>query len=230
MDTFEAYERQFVELADALARTCKATASLSGDQRTRKLRELHEGVEDAESLIRQMDLEARSHSPSERGQLLARLRRDKMELLNIKKDVKALNGQAAGAGGGGGSATAPNDRAELLEGGDYMPLSDVADQRSRLLHSSARLDESSSCIADGRRTLLQTEQLGVTILQDLHQQRQSLIRAGDTLEEMDSQIGRSRQILNAMVRKMHRNKYITGLILVVLMLAIGLVIYLNLRH
>lgn len=49
--------------------------------------------------------------------------------------------------------------------------------------STERLSQSSNRIKEGRRTMLETEELGVSILQDLHQQRQSLLHAHDTVSE-----------------------------------------------
>ena len=47
--------------------------------------------------------------------------------------------------------------------------------------STERLNQSSDRIKESRRTMLETEELGVSILQDLHQQRQSLLHANDTV-------------------------------------------------
>lgn len=56
-----------------------------------------------------------------------------------------------------------------------------ADQRGRLLMSTERLNQSSDRVKESRRTMLETEELGVSILQDLHQQRQSLLHAHNTV-------------------------------------------------
>lgn len=47
--------------------------------------------------------------------------------------------------------------------------------------STERLNQSSDRIREGRKLMLETEELGVSILQDLHQQRQSLLHAHDTV-------------------------------------------------
>ena len=47
--------------------------------------------------------------------------------------------------------------------------------------STERLNQSSDRIKESRRTMLETEELGVSILQDLHQQRQSLLHANNTV-------------------------------------------------
>ena len=55
------------------------------------------------------------------------------------------------------------------------------DQRGRLMMTTERLNQSTDRIKESRRTMLETEELGVSILQDLHQQRQSLLHAHDTV-------------------------------------------------
>lgn len=47
--------------------------------------------------------------------------------------------------------------------------------------STERLNQSSDRIKESRKTMLETEELGVSILQDLHQQRQSLLHAHNTV-------------------------------------------------
>lgn len=56
-----------------------------------------------------------------------------------------------------------------------------ADQKGRLLMSTERLNNSTDRVKESRRTMLETEELGVSILQDLHQQRQSLLHAHSTV-------------------------------------------------
>lgn len=47
--------------------------------------------------------------------------------------------------------------------------------------STEKINQSSERIKESRRTMLETEELGVSILQDLHQQRQSLLHAHSTV-------------------------------------------------
>lgn len=56
-----------------------------------------------------------------------------------------------------------------------------ADQRARLLMSTERLNKTGERVRESRKTMLETEELGVSILQDLHQQRQSLLHAHGTV-------------------------------------------------
>ncbi|PKA61190.1 Vesicle transport v-SNARE 13 [Apostasia shenzhenica] len=219
-EVFEGYERQYCEISAYLSRKCTAAFALDGEQKKQTVSEIKAGIEDAENLIRKMDLEARSLQPSVKAALLAKLREYKSDLNNLKSEVKRI--------------TSPNAkiaaREDLLESGMADTLAVSADQRGRLLMSTERLNQSSERIKDGRRTMLETEELGVSILQDLHQQRQSLLHAHNTLHGVDENIGKSKRTLTFMSRRMDRNKWIIGCIIIVLVLAILLVLYFKFIH
>ncbi|KAJ6812842.1 vesicle transport v-SNARE 13-like isoform X2 [Iris pallida] len=220
-EVFEGYERQYCEISASLSRKCTTAAHLDGEQKKQKVSEIKSGLEDAEGLIRKMDLEARSLQPSAKAALLAMLREYKSDLNNLKSEVKRMT-----LANNSNGAT----REELLESGMADTLAVSADQRGRLLMSTERLNQSSDRIKESRRTMLETEELGVSILQDLHQQRQSLLHAHNTLHGVDDNIGKSRKILTAMSRRMDRNKWIIGSIILALVLAIILILYFKLSH
>ena len=61
-------------------------------------------------------------------------------------------------------------------------------QRAKLLGSTAVLEESSSRLESSRRALLETEELGVSILEDLHAQRQTLLHTRDTVSAASGRV------------------------------------------
>jgi len=213
-EIFDGYERQYCELSANLSRKCTSVPALHGEEKKHKLTELKTGLDEADSLIRRMDLEARSLPPTQKATLLAKLREYKSDLTNLKRDVKKS-----------ASTDAASARDDLLESGMADHANPTHDQRGRLLMSTERLNQSGERIKESKRTLLETEELGVSILQDLHTQRQTLLHAQNTLHGVDDNIGKSRRILNSMSRRMSRNKWIMGSIIGVLILAIVLVIY-----
>ncbi|XP_077214828.1 vesicle transport v-SNARE 13-like isoform X2 [Tasmannia lanceolata] len=217
---FESYERQYCELSANLSKKCTSASILDGEQKKQKVSEVKSGIDDAEALIRKMDLEARSLQPSLKATLLAKLREYKSDLNNLKSEVKRI------------TPTNANQiaRDELLESGMADTMMVSADQRGRLLMSTERLNQSSERIKESTRTVLETEGLGVSILQDLHQQRQSLLHAHNTLHGVDENIGKSKRILTDMSRRMSKNKWIIGSIIVALVLAIILILYFKLSH
>ncbi|XP_021905785.1 vesicle transport v-SNARE 13-like isoform X2 [Carica papaya] len=189
-------------------------------EKKQKVFEIQAGLDDADALIRKMDLEARSLQPNVKAVLLAKLREYKTDLNNLKNEVKRITS--------GNANQAARD--ELLESGMADALSVSTDQRGRLLMSTERLNQSSNRIKESRRTMLETEELGVSILQDLHQQRQALLHADTTLHGVDDNISKSKKILTAMSRRMNRNKWIIGSIITVLVVAILLILYFKVIH
>lgn len=219
-EVFEGYERQYCELSANLSKKCSSASLLTGEQKKQKVSEIKSGLDEAETLIKKMDLEVRSLQPSIRATLFTKLREYKSDMNNLKSELKRI------------TSANPNQvaRDELLESGMADTLMVSADQRGRLLMSTERLNQSSDRVKESRRTMLETEELGVSILQDLHQQRQSLLHAHNTLHGVDDNIGKSRKILTAMSRRMSRNKWIIGSIIIALVLAVILILYFKLSH
>ncbi|CAJ2639332.1 vesicle transport V-SNARE amino-terminal protein [Trifolium pratense] len=219
-EVFDGYERHYCELSANLSHQCTAASALDGEQKKQKLSEINGGLEDADTLIRKMDLEARSLQPSMKATLLAKLREYKSDLNNLKSEVKRIKSANV-------SVTA---RDELLELGRVDSLAVSNDQKGRLLMSTERLNQSTDKITNSRKTLLETEEIGASILQDLHQQRQSLLHAHKSLHGVDDNISKSKKILAAMSKRMNRNKWIVGSLMAALVFAIILILYFKLTR
>ncbi|KAK1379534.1 Vesicle transport v-SNARE 12 [Heracleum sosnowskyi] len=219
-EVFEGYERQYCELSANLSRKCNAAALLDGEQKNKQISELQAGLDEADVVIRKMDLEARSLQPSLKAMLLAKLREYKSDLNKLKREVKKLT-------------SAKSDLAaheELLESGMADAHAVSADQRERLAMSTERLNQSSDRLRESRRAVLETEQLGVSILEDLHQQRETLLHSHTKLHGVDDAIDKSKKILSAMSKRMSRNKWIVGSVIAALVFAIILILYFKLSH
>ena len=65
----------------------------------------------------------------------------------------------------------------------------------------------------------------MSILQDLHRQRETITHARDTLHGVDDNILKSRKILSVMARRIMQNKAILFGIIAMLVGSIGLVVY-----
>ncbi|KAF3524842.1 hypothetical protein F2Q69_00048530 [Brassica cretica] len=217
-EVFSGYERQYCDLSANLSKKCSSALSLDGEQKKQKLSEIKSGLEIAEALIRKMDLEARSLPPGVKSSLLVKLREFKSDLNNFKTQVKRITSANLNAAA----------RDELLEAGMADTKTASADQRARLMMSTERLGRTTDRLKDSRRTMMETEEIGVSILQDLHGQRQSLLRAGDTLSGVDENVGKSKKILTGMTRRMNRNKWTIGAIIAALVVAIIIILYFKL--
>ncbi|KAE9453957.1 hypothetical protein RHGRI_034562 [Rhododendron griersonianum] len=219
-EVFEGYERQYCELSANLSRKCSSSGLLldGAEEKMQKISEVKAGLDDADVLIRKMDLEARSLQPSVKAVLLAKLREYKADLNKLKREVKKI------------SSGNQVSREELLESGMADGQAVSVDQRQRLAMSTERLNQSSDRIMESRRTMLETEEVGVSILQDLHHQRDSLLHSHKKLHGVDDAIDKSKKILTAMSRRMSRNKLIVGSVIAALVLAIILILYFKLSH
>ncbi|KAL8533749.1 hypothetical protein ACS0TY_009953 [Phlomoides rotata] len=213
---YEGYERQYCELSANLSRKCNSAAALpEGEKRKQEVSGLQAGLDDADVLIRKMDLEARSLQPSVKATLLAKLREYKSDLSKLKREVKKL--------------TVPNSNqpahGELLGSGVAGMHEASANQRDRLTMSNERLDQSTDRLRETRRAALETEELGILILGDLHHQRETLLHSHTKLSDVDSAIDKSKKVLSSMSKRMSRNKWIVGSIIAALILAIIVVLY-----
>ncbi|CAH9119866.1 unnamed protein product, partial [Cuscuta europaea] len=206
-DVFEGYERQYCELSVNLSKKCNSASFLpAGDPKKQHISELTVGLDEADGLIRKMDLEARSLQPSLKAALLAKLREYKSDLNKLKREVKKLSSS-------GFDQTAH----EVLLESDVTDAS--SNQRERLAMSTERLNQSSGRIMESRRLALETEELGVSILEDLHQQRETLLHSHNKLHGVDEVIDKSKKLLTSMSRRISRNKMIIGAVIAALVVA-----------
>ncbi|KAL3501456.1 hypothetical protein ACH5RR_035905 [Cinchona calisaya] len=220
-EVFEGYERQYCELSANLSRKCNSAALLpNGEQKNQQVSEIKAGLDDADVLIRKMDLEARSLQPSLKAMLLAKLREYKSDLNKLKREVKKLTS----------ANSTQTAHEELLEAGLADAHAASANQRERMVMSTERLDQSSDRIRESRRAALETEELGVSILEDLHQQRETLLHSHKKLHGVDDAIDKSKKVLTSMSRTITRNKWIVGSIIAALVLAIIVILYFKLFH
>lgn len=83
-------------------------------------------------------------------------------------------------------------------------------QRDRLLTAHDQLRKTGDRISEGKKQLLETEELGASILVNLKGQREQIINTRETLHGADDNIGKSRRILTSMARRAMQNKIILG--------------------
>ncbi|KAI3467302.1 hypothetical protein Pfo_023965 [Paulownia fortunei] len=205
---YEGYERQYCELSANLSRKCNSAAALpDGGSRKRNKRFLNY-KQDWTMLMFCLQ-------PSVKATLLAKLREYKSDLNKLKREVKKL------------TMPISNQPAheELLESGMAGVHETSANPRERLAMSTERLDQSTDRIRESRRAALETEELGVSILEDLHQQRETLLHS-----HKKAAIDKSKKVLTSMTRRMSRNKWIVGSIIAALILAIIVVLYFKFFH
>lgn len=215
---FNQYENEYCNKSTDISRKISAITNLSGDLRRRKVAEVEGDIRDADQVIKRMDMEARSVPPEKSRQLLVKVKEYKADLSALKDELKKASSSASA-----GDAA----RAELGLGGDY---SNSAAQRDRMLVASERLNKTTERLTQGRQQLYEAEELGVTILQDLARQRETIVHARDTLHGTDDNITKARKILSNMSKRIFTNKIIMFGISAFLIFAIILIIVLKLKR
>lgn len=81
------------------------------------------------------------------------------------------------------------------------------------------------CCLSPPEAFISFQELGVSILQDLHRQRETIVHSRDTLHGADDNIARARRTLSTMSRRVVTNKVIMAGIALLLVAAIALVVY-----
>lgn len=211
---FTQYDNEYCNKATDVSRKIQAVASLSGEMRRAKMREVESDLREAEQVTKRMEMEARSFSAERSRQLLVKVKDYKADLAKLRENAATASSQASG-----GAAA----RAELGLADDYSSTS--AGQRERMLKSTDQMAKTGERIQQGRAQLLETEELGVGILQDLHRQRETITHAHDTLHGVDDNISRARRTLASMSRRVLTNKLVMFGIILLLLASIILVVY-----
>lgn len=216
---FKSYEADYCNRSTDASRKISSLEGLNGDARRRKVQEIESDLRSAEDVIKRMDLEARSLPAEQSKPLQLNVKNYKADLAALKEQVK----KAASALPAGDAA-----RAELGLGGDY--LSSSAGQRDRMLTATQRMEKTNDTLKYGQEQLMQTEELGASILRDLHGQRQTIISSKQTLEGADDNITKARKILSNMSKVMLQNKIIMAGVIIFLLLGIALIIWAKLKR
>ncbi|KAL6781182.1 VTI1B [Auxenochlorella protothecoides x Auxenochlorella symbiontica] len=208
---FAQYEREYATKSTEASRKIQSLGPLRGDQRQKRVKEAEADLLEAEHILQRLDIEARSLPPVTSRALLQKLKDYKADIAKLRSDAKTAGTSSA------------ESRAELGLGNEYFQTS--AGQRDRLLTATDRLGKTSDRIQAGRQQLLETEELGISVLGDLQRQRETILHSRDALAGVDEGISRSRAILSSMSRRIMQNKIIMWGIVALLLGAIGLIVW-----
>ena len=95
----------------------------------------------------------------------------------------------------------------------------------RLQDTEQALQRGTSLLADARRTVAETEEIGLGTVENLHGQRQQLLAAQATVKETTSKTQEAARTLNGMARRAAHNRIFLYCIIVLLLFFIGLMLW-----
>eukprot|EP00753_Platysulcus_tardus_P014192 PLAT4191.1.p1 GENE.PLAT4191.1~~PLAT4191.1.p1 ORF type:complete len:292 (-),score=99.24 PLAT4191.1:96-875(-) len=215
---WDGYEEDYLTAKSAVERAVSSLSSLeSGDPEEAKelYRKGEDNLEKASAHLKSMEIELRSMSPSEKKPLQKKTREYKAELKRLQSELEAAHTRS--------------QRGALLAGGRSSRERDPksAARRGRLLDAGERLDRTSDVLAESRRTIAETTEIGAAILDDMHGQRETLLRSHARVKETRDYTSRAQGVLRRMARRAVTNKIILWCVIILLLAAIVGVIYVN---
>ncbi|XP_026273376.1 vesicle transport through interaction with t-SNAREs homolog 1A isoform X2 [Frankliniella occidentalis] len=193
----DTYEQQYAVLTADITGKIGQLSSASSDRKP-MIAELDRQLEEAHELLEQMELEVREVEVSQRPRLRTRVDSYQAELRRLKQDFQSACSTSYIEGFGDGTE-------ELFINDD---LSMKEEQRQRLLNNSERLERTGNQLLAGYRTVIETEEVGNQVLQDLAIQRETIQRARSRLRETDADLGRSSRLMSGMMFRSLQQRFV----------------------
>ncbi|KAL4238678.1 Vesicle transport through interaction with t-SNAREs 1B [Mactra antiquata] len=209
-EKFENLEDDLSSCIDKLRPQVESLSLYIGEQKRNAVRQAEKKVEEANFIIQEMETEAKSAPIQYRTQMLGRLRQYRRNVDQLNKDLKRQSES--------GFSQADNygfDRDDRME----------ASQRGRLMQGHQSLARTNESMARSHQVAAETDQVGVEILGELGRQREVLTRTKDRLHDTDSNLSKSRKILNTMAMRVMTNKMILIVIIILELGILGGVVY-----
>ncbi|VIO85965.1 Uncharacterized protein BM_BM6904 [Brugia malayi] len=207
------FEHQYsVQTAEITARIGRLR-DLDQNGRVEGIQQIQRLLVDVENLLEQMELTVRELMPSsaERSKYELRVRsyrNDKKQLdAELDKAVQRLKDNA--------------DRDELLAYDNQISLN----QQDQLIENTERLERTSRRLQDTYRMVIETDQIGTEVLNDLSSQRETIMRARERMRQADRDLNRSHKMLSVMIRRIIQNRLLLLIVAVLLLFSLLFIIY-----
>ncbi|KAG6809288.1 hypothetical protein H0H92_000821 [Tricholoma furcatifolium] len=211
---FDSYEQDFKQFIATIGKRLEGDDNERGEDRKASLRRVEMELDEADEMVSQMEIEIQGIPQSIRSEYHKRLRTAKADLAQYKKLLKEQRAQVA--------------RSDLLSSQPFTTSDDPYgsnSDRARLLAGTTKLEEGTKRLQDSQRIALETENQGADILLNLRTQREQIEHARNTLNTADLSIDRASNTLKSMIRTMYKQRVITGAIIIILLLLIGLIVW-----
>ncbi|XP_075980192.1 vesicle transport through interaction with t-SNAREs homolog 1A-like [Anticarsia gemmatalis] len=197
----QSYEQQYSVLTADITAKIGRLKTGNEDNRDQLSREILANFEEANDLLEQLELESRGAGAG------SRVAAYRAELQRVREEYRSV---------GNNSSTYNMDTDEVYD--DWG----ANEQQRKLLDNTERLERTGKSLTEGYRVVLETEQIGAAVLQDLSVQRESIQRSRGRLRETDEQLNRSTRLMNSMIMRALQDRFV--LIMVFLILGVLLLV------
>ncbi|XP_050664831.1 vesicle transport through interaction with t-SNAREs homolog 1A [Leptidea sinapis] len=199
------YEQQYsVITADITAKIGRLKVGNDADEKAVLSREIHTNFEEANDLLEQLELECRG---SGSGSRVAAYR---AELKRVRDEYHAVLNNSA---------------TYNIEPDEYEEWTTANEQRRKLLDNTERLERTGKNLTEGYQIVLETEQIGSMVLQDLHHQRETIQRSRSRLRNTDEQLNRSGRLVKTMLSRALQDRAVVAGVLLLLAIFTAAMVY-----
>ncbi|XP_063536839.1 vesicle transport through interaction with t-SNAREs homolog 1A [Cydia strobilella] len=200
----QSYEQQYSVLTADITSKIGRLKLGHEDNRDQLTREIQANFEEANDLLEQLELESRGSAGS-------RVAAYRAELKRVCDEYRSVTHNTGGY----------TDAEENFD--DWTSN----DQQQKLLDNTERLERTGKTLTEGYRVVLETEQIGATVLQDLSLQRETIERSRGRLRDTDEQLNRSSRLMNSMIMRALQDRFVLVMVFLVLgvLLCISLYFY-----
>jgi len=213
------YEQEYGTItADITAVTCKLKIATSIEDVNGYVAKVTGLFHDANEVLEQIELEIHQLDPQSKPRYKTRLESYKKEMTRLKQASQQ----------GKTEASERTSRLELFSRYDEEAgLAGETDQLSdQLLDNNQVLENSSRTLNMGHKLLLETEEVGASVLEDLHLQRETIQRSRGRLRDANEGLSQSNSVLSKMVFRAQQNK----ILLFAVCLTLGIVLLVGFYH
>lgn len=191
----------------------------TGETRKVLLREVEREVDEADSMLNEMHAETEYAPISYRQQINHRIKQYRSDLDKANNKLNHLKNNST--------------RKELFAQktqvtGNMFEPADFAG-RSRVLQINETLENTSRGIERTHQIAAETDAVGITVVNELDTQRESLLRTKDRLVATDANMSQSRKILRSMYRRVITDKLILIIIIIIELGILGALIYVKIH-
>eukprot|EP00177_Eucheuma_denticulatum_P000021 GFKZ01000044.1.p1 GENE.GFKZ01000044.1~~GFKZ01000044.1.p1 ORF type:complete len:274 (-),score=30.46 GFKZ01000044.1:249-971(-) len=179
-------------------------------------------LQEASDLVKSLELEAQASSPHTRSKLSTHVTQARADLHALRTQLRGLRVKTVEDGVAGGRGE-EMDREMLFQGVE-------AGQRKGVMDVTGRLEQGGEMIQSSRRLMAEAEMVGVGILEDLQHQRQTILRARESVAGAGEGLQQSQGLLGTMHRRAIVNRVIVWVVLGGIVLACVGVLYARLFH
>lgn len=114
---------------------------------------------------------------------------------------------------------------------DELTTSGISgEQQRRLLDNSERIERTGNRLAEGYKTILETESIGATVLQDLSSQRETLQKSRSRLREANEDLRQSSRIMNSMIMRSLRERAVLFGVITIFVIVVFSTFYYVITH